>query len=527
MEAGPVFQAPPWPVRSLAGADRQLQRAIVPSHVGAGPRVPLKRGGKLRRLQRLVAARPPACRLPCHGTVQRRIMSSLRPVVTGPLAAPTPPPPAASALPPRPVDWVRLCILDFLHPATRGVSDETAALPPPAPAPASLALPSPLPGAAPACPPLRNPMSSLVADFIINPVLRQARRLSEISRSVSAGDGGHAGATAPLHAVSDCGDHGEAPAEEPSPDEDHAGEPAPDESPALPETPRSTHADVSADEAGADGVALPDQPPHDHLGFPLASRRGRALPEDDGMQGLRVRIHAVNARDIASAEKARLMHEILLEGYRASRAGSRAGLAPSIPESNEAASEVHEQPAAAGPLDSLMFWNGQSGDAATERFNLSETDVAPTYAPIRQSKTPGTQTPVQTPTTPQGVAPPLGCQHYERNVKLQCSTCSKWYTCRFCHDAREDHSLVRKDTKNMLCMLCGTPQRASDVCIRCGETAAQYYCNICKLWENRQTKPIYHCNDCGICRRGLGLGKDFFHCKVRTARPVSCAPTER
>ncbi len=69
----------------------------------------------------------------------------------------------------------------------------------------------------------------------------------------------------------------------------------------------------------------------------------------------------------------------------------------------------------------------------------------------------------------------------------------------------------------MLCMLCSTPQKASDVCVNCGEIAANYYCNICKLWENRKSKPIYHCNDCGICRRGLGLGKDFFHCKVSTA----------
>jgi hypothetical protein len=52
------------------------------------------------------------------------------------------------------------------------------------------------------------------------------------------------------------------------------------------------------------------------------------------------------------------------------------------------------------------------------------------------------------------------------------------------------------------------------MCINCGEISAQYYCNICKLWENRQNKPIYHCGDCGICRRGMGLGKDFFHCKV-------------
>jgi hypothetical protein len=36
----------------------------------------------------------------------------------------------------------------------------------------------------------------------------------------------------------------------------------------------------------------------------------------------------------------------------------------------------------------------------------------------------------------------------------------------------------------------------------------------CKLWDDDPEKSIYHCNDCGICRIGQGLGKDFFHCKV-------------
>ena len=36
----------------------------------------------------------------------------------------------------------------------------------------------------------------------------------------------------------------------------------------------------------------------------------------------------------------------------------------------------------------------------------------------------------------------------------------------------------------------------------------------CKLWDDDPEKKIYHCDDCGICRIGAGLGKDFFHCKV-------------
>ncbi|KAK0740993.1 zinc-ribbon-domain-containing protein, partial [Schizothecium vesticola] len=109
--------------------------------------------------------------------------------------------------------------------------------------------------------------------------------------------------------------------------------------------------------------------------------------------------------------------------------------------------------------------------------------------------------------------PRLGCEHYRRNVKMQCATCERWYTCRFCHDAHEDHVLPRTETKHMLCMLCGCPQKASDTCVGCGHSAANYFCGVCKLWNDDPNKSIYHCSDCGLCRVGQGLGRDFFHCK--------------
>ena len=34
--------------------------------------------------------------------------------------------------------------------------------------------------------------------------------------------------------------------------------------------------------------------------------------------------------------------------------------------------------------------------------------------------------------------PKLGCKHYMRRCKLKCPTCSKFYTCRICHDAVEN-----------------------------------------------------------------------------------------
>lgn len=347
-------------------------------------------------------------------------------------------------------------------------------------------------------------MSSIVSDFIINPVLRQARRFSEISRTTLTGDVDETSAgQGPSDAVSDSES-----AEAPSRDTMHPPDPS------SPRPLSSSTQDTRVEEVPSTPVIV-EENTLDHLGFPLSPRKTRGIPEDDGMQDLRRRILAINALDIPSEDKAKLMHDTLLEGYRASQAASKRRESQGDGE----AGPTWEQEAPQGTLESLMFWQNQLGDGP-DKFVLSESDIAPTYAPIRPPKTPrdGSSSPpsrsTSQPSTPPGMPAPLGCQHYERNVKLQCFTCSKWYTCRFCHDEHEDHNLVRKETRNMLCMLCATPQKASEVCINCGELAAQYYCGICKLWENRQSKPVYHCNDCGICRRGRGLGKDFFHCKV-------------
>ncbi|ODQ65656.1 hypothetical protein NADFUDRAFT_82660 [Nadsonia fulvescens var. elongata DSM 6958] len=111
----------------------------------------------------------------------------------------------------------------------------------------------------------------------------------------------------------------------------------------------------------------------------------------------------------------------------------------------------------------------------------------------------------------------LGCKHYQRNIKLECSQCNKWYVCRFCHDDVEYHNLIRPETRNMLCMICGTAQAAKKTCKTCLKQMAIYYCDICKLWDNEPNKKIYHCDKCGICRLGEGLGIDFFHCDTCNA----------
>ncbi|KAI3341320.1 hypothetical protein F4824DRAFT_310224 [Ustulina deusta] len=231
------------------------------------------------------------------------------------------------------------------------------------------------------------------------------------------------------------------------------------------------------------------------------------LPEDDGMDLLRKRILAIQAREIGHSEKAHLMHQLLMEGYTNSRSHAQheRSLSPSSPRSLEKrASQSH------GPLESLKFWQSTSGEAeGVGGIALTDKDLKPTFVPKKQS----TESTTDAADIESDDEKLLGCEHYRRNVKLQCSTCNRWYTCRFCHDKVEDHNLIRKETQNMLCMFCGTTQKASQTCVSCEALAARYYCDICKLWNDDPDKPCYHCSDCGICRIGRGIGKDFYHCK--------------
>ena len=166
----------------------------------------------------------------------------------------------------------------------------------------------------------------------------------------------------------------------------------------------------------------------------------------------------------------------------------------------------------AGPLQALKKWNPLGDGPVRLNLPLTEEDLTPTFVP---EKLPGDGAEWWSVTDqPDDEERRLGCEHYRRNVKMQCASCERWYTCRHCHDAVEDHTLPRQQTKHMLCMLCGCAQKASDTCVKCSQSAAYYYCGICKLWNDDASKPMYHCSDCGLCRVGQGLGKDFFHCKV-------------
>ncbi|KAM0298878.1 hypothetical protein ACHAPM_008310 [Fusarium culmorum] len=257
-------------------------------------------------------------------------------------------------------------------------------------------------------------MSSLVSDFLINPVLRQARRFSEISRSTFIGNGGDS--TEHADAVSDSS-HADSPVSSP------LSTPLPDPAPMpIVDSPLTRPLSVSTLETRVEEEPEPvpimsqDSPPRDHIGIALSPLSSRRIPEDDGMRELRSRIHAINSRDIPPSEKARLIHDVLLEGYTSSKA---VPLVKKILENGGNLDQPLSQSPSSPASRPSMFWQNQPEE---ETFTLTEEDKTPTFVPVKLPKRHGSETPVEPCDVIQETEQPLGCQHYERNVKLQCFT---------------------------------------------------------------------------------------------------------
>ncbi|OLN86292.1 hypothetical protein CCHL11_04211 [Colletotrichum chlorophyti] len=212
-------------------------------------------------------------------------------------------------------------------------------------------------------------MSSLVSEFIINPVLRQARRFSEISRTTFAPDPDSS--SDPVTVTSDshhpttlgAADAPVEPVTTQSPSALEQSTTAPSE-PALTTPPRA-----------------PVAPPS--ITVPMLPNKREALPEDDGMGELRKRLIGIQTQDILAEDKARLMHEVLMEGYRKSRVAPRSGDSQTekLP-----AGEAWEQSFPMAPMESLKFWQHPLGEpSAAEKFILTADDIRPTYAPPKLS----------------------------------------------------------------------------------------------------------------------------------------------
>ncbi|KAJ6029019.1 hypothetical protein N7444_012006 [Penicillium canescens] len=256
-----------------------------------------------------------------------------------------------------------------------------------------------------------------------------------------------------------------------------------------------------------------------------------SLPADDGMGVLRSKIIAVRNLELTNVQKARKVHDLMTESYNSSREPLKISSTRLLsPPSSPAGSRLPTSPKTMSRSDTseLDQANPDSIARYESSFNLKPEDLQPTFVPKTEPEPHECEMGDEDSDTEELAEDTLGCVHYHRNVKLECHTCKKWYTCRFCHDEVEDHALIRRDTQHMLCMLCGHPQPAAQDCRKCGKQTAQYYCEICKLWDNDSKKSIYHCNDCGICRIGQGLGKDFFHCLTCcVCLPMSIENTHR
>ena len=104
------------------------------------------------------------------------------------------------------------------------------------------------------------------------------------------------------------------------------------------------------------------------------------------------------------------------------------------------------------------------------------------------------------------------CVHYKNNCLLKCNICLDFYSCRLCHDEiNTSHKFDRFSVEEIKCIMCNKEQKKSNKCIECNIKFGKYYCSICSIYENENT-DIFHCVDCGICRRGKR--EDYRHCKL-------------
>ena len=115
----------------------------------------------------------------------------------------------------------------------------------------------------------------------------------------------------------------------------------------------------------------------------------------------------------------------------------------------------------------------------------------------------------------------LGCKHYARKCRMKAACCGRYVGCRLCHNEQcTDHKIDRKATRLVGCMVCGALDLpAGTNCTNCNVEFASYYCEKCKFWDDNVVvgegvggKRVFHCDGCGACRVGKGLGIDNEHC---------------
>ncbi|KAL5150927.1 E3 ubiquitin-protein ligase MIEL1 [Glycine soja] len=85
-----------------------------------------------------------------------------------------------------------------------------------------------------------------------------------------------------------------------------------------------------------------------------------------------------------------------------------------------------------------------------------------------------------------------GCKHYRRRCRIRAPCCNELYFCRHCHNEAtsmlsnpfDRHELVRQDVQHVVCSVCDTEQPVAQVCTNCGVRMGEYFCNICKFFDD-------------------------------------------
>jgi RING finger/CHY zinc finger protein 1 len=107
------------------------------------------------------------------------------------------------------------------------------------------------------------------------------------------------------------------------------------------------------------------------------------------------------------------------------------------------------------------------------------------------------------------------CEHYNKKCyKFHFTCCNIYDPCIRCHRERrliESENMLCNDNniivEQITCSECDFAQPLSNICINCSVQFATNYCDICKIYTD---KNITHCEYCKICR--IGNKDDLFHC---------------
>jgi hypothetical protein len=123
-----------------------------------------------------------------------------------------------------------------------------------------------------------------------------------------------------------------------------------------------------------------------------------------------------------------------------------------------------------------------------------------------------------TPAPAPAPAPP--CPHYRTRCQLKAQCCGRFVGCHHCHNGDYEHEcglMERSAVAAVRCRECRTvtsPPAATCSNEACGVRFAEYFCAKCNLFREGAAAGIFHCDGCGICRLGGGLGPggSHWHC---------------